>query len=122
MVRNILLKWNAPFEELKGGKFTIQLNQYRVLAIGFIEDSIHIGVMEPGVYARLDRRKATILGRKAAAPHNVKYEQSEKQPVFSVYIKLENSDEEELSGALEECKSDLEAAMDDFGKMVFRTK
>lgn len=122
MVRNILLSWNTQFEEIKGGRFTIQLNQYRVMAIGFIGDSIHMGIMEPGVYAYLDRRKATLMGRKAAASHNVKYEQSEKQPVFSIYIKPDNSDEEELSGALEECKIDLEAAMDDFGKMVFRSK
>lgn len=121
MIRNILLKWNRPFEEIENGKFMVSLAERRVLAIGFIKNSIGLRVMEPEVYKYSDRRKTMIFGRKAASAHNVKYDQSEKQPAFILYIVPENSDEEELSKAIDECRIDLEAAMDDFNKYMFRT-
>lgn len=120
-IRSILLKWDKPFEEIEKGKFTVSLTERRVLSIGFIKNSIGLRVMEPEIFRYSDRRKTMIFGRKAASAHNVRYDQSEKQPAFILYIVPENSDEGELSKAIDECRIDLEAAMDDFVKHMFRT-
>lgn len=121
-VRNILIEWGLPLEERENGNFSTMVGDGRVLSTGFVLESIRMTLMKPGYYARADRRKTTLNGRKAAEANNVKYEQSLREPMFSVYIVLDDSNPEELKGAMEEILEDLQKAMDDFDDLMLRRK
>jgi hypothetical protein len=121
-VRNVLIEWGLPMEERDNGNFSTMVGGGRVLSTGFVMGSIRMVLMKPGFYARADRRKTTLNGRKAAEKNNVKYEQSLREPMFSVYLVLEDSNPEELKCAMEEVLIDLQKAMDSFDDLMMHRK
>lgn len=121
-VRNILIEWGTPLEERDNGNFSSLIGDGLVLSTGFVMESIRMTLMRPGFYNRADRRKTTLHGRKAAEAHNVKYEQSLREPMFSVYLVLDDSNPEELKGAMEEVLADLVKAMDAFDDLMLRRR
>lgn len=121
-VRNILIDWGYPIEEKENGDFASLVGGGRVLSTGFVMKSVRMTLLKPGFYARADRRKTTLAGRKAAEANNVKYEQSLREPMFTIYLVFDESNPEEMKGAMEEVLADLQKAMDDFDDLMMHRK
>ena len=119
-VKAVFDSWDAAYDEMGGNTLAVTLPDNRMFFVMCVGDVIELGLCRPDFYKRMDARRMTLAGRKAAAKHpHIDFNGSGREPMFGAALESDSTTSvPEMSVAMKGLLKDMVEAMDEFDKAL----
>lgn len=118
-VKAVFESWDSEYELMGNNTVAVTLPDQRMFFVMCVDNQIELGLCRPEFYKRMDARRMTLAGRKAASRHqHVEFNGSGREPMFGTALEVDNANVPEMSVAMKDLLKSMVEAMDDFDRAL----
>lgn len=118
-VKAVFESWGSEYEVMGGNTIAVSLPDQRMFFVMCIGDQIELGLCRPDFYKRMDARRMTLAGRKAASKHpHIEFNGSGREPMFGTALESDGASVPEMSVAMKDLLKAMVDAMDEFDRAL----